>query len=154
MSAEQTNIHATAIVIGRTGLLFVGPSGSGKSELAFSFMTEAERCGLETALVADDQVFMTYVDGRVMVERPTAIAGLLELRGSGIIKVKSVASAVMNYAITTELYPEMPRLPPDSETFHLGNDAALPLIRIPRDSIMPYAKFAALAQKLFIAKEM
>ncbi|MET0173627.1 MAG: HPr kinase/phosphorylase [Agrobacterium vaccinii] len=154
MSAERTNIHATAIVIGKTGLLFVGPSGSGKSELAFSFMTEAQRCGLETALVADDQVFMTCRDGRVMVERPETIAGLLELRGSGIIAMKSVASAVMNYAVTTEPNRETPRLPPTGERFQVGRNASLPLLRIPRDSIMPYGKFAALAQNLFITKGM
>lgn len=154
MSVERTNIHATAIVIGQTGLLFVGPSGSGKSELAFSFITEAERCGLKTALVADDQVFVTCLDDRVTVERPDSIAGLLELRGSGIITVKSVASAVMNYAVTTESFPEMPRLPPEGEVLQLGRNAFLPLLRIPRDSITPYGKFAALAQNLFITKGM
>ena len=74
MSAERFNLHATAIVIGQTGLLFVGPSGSGKSEMAFSFMTEAERCGLDAFLVGDDQVFITGRDGAVMAERPDAIA--------------------------------------------------------------------------------
>ncbi len=154
MSADPINFHATAIVIGKTGLLFVGSSGSGKSEMAFSFMTEAQRCGLETALVADDQVFITCKDGAVTAHRPEAIAGLLELRGSGIISLKSVAEADMHYAITSVPSPESPRLPPDSERLELSPGASLPLLRIPRDSIMPYGKFAALAQNLFITKGM
>lgn len=154
MSAERFNLHATAVVIGHTGLLFVGPSGSGKSEMAFSFMIEAERCGLDASLVGDDQVFITGHDGGVMAERPDAIAGLLELRGSGIISVKSVASAPMHYAITSVPSPVSPRLPPEDERLDLGASLSLPLLRIPRDSIMPYGKFAALAQNLFVTKGM
>ncbi|WP_416407823.1 HPr kinase/phosphorylase [Agrobacterium rosae] len=154
MSAERTNIHASAIVVGQTGLLFVGPSGSGKSELAFSFLTEARRCRLPVALVADDQVFITLRNGIVIAERPESIKGLLELRGSGIISVDSVAEAPMHYAITSVPHPESPRLPPENETMELVFGARLPLLRIPRDSIMPYGKFAALAQNLFITKGM
>ncbi|MBB3946543.1 serine kinase of HPr protein (carbohydrate metabolism regulator) [Rhizobium skierniewicense] len=154
MSVDPPNLHATAIVIGKTGLLFVGPSGSGKSEMAFSFITEAQRCGLEAALVADDQVLMTCSGGTVIANRPAAIAGLLELRGSGIISLKSVASAEMHCAITSMPSPESPRLPPENERLELGASASLPLVRIPRDSITPYGKFAALAQNLFITKGM
>ncbi|SCX35705.1 HPr kinase/phosphorylase [Agrobacterium rosae] len=154
MSAERTNIHASAILVGQTGLLFVGPSGSGKSELAFSFLTEAQRCGLSVALIADDQVFITLRNGIVIAERPEPIKGLLELRGSGIISMNSVAEAPMHYAITSVPHQESPRLPPENETMELVGGARLPLLRIPRDSIMPYGKFAALAQNLFITKGM
>nr|AAA03552.1 ChvG [Agrobacterium fabrum str. C58] len=66
MNAERFNLHATAIVVDGTGILFTGPSGSGKSELAFSFLTEAERCGLPAALIADDQIFV-YRDGETII---------------------------------------------------------------------------------------
>ncbi len=59
MTEAAFNIHATAIVVGKTGLLFSGPSGWGKSMLAFTCMTEARRLGLFTALVADDQVLLS-----------------------------------------------------------------------------------------------
>ncbi|MBN7806349.1 HPr kinase/phosphorylase [Agrobacterium rosae] len=154
MSAERTNIHASAIVVGQTGFLFVGPSGSGKSELAFSFLTEAQRCGLTVALIADDQVFITLRNGIVIAERPEPIKGLLELRGSGIISMNSVGEAPMHYVITSVPHPESPRLPPENEMMELIGGAHLPLLRIPRDSIMPYGKFAALAQNLFITKGM
>lgn len=154
MSVEPTNFHGTAIVIGKTGLLFVGPSGSGKSELAFSFLTEAERCGLDAALVADDQIFISVRDGAVIARRPATIAGLLELRGSGIVKLRSVETAQMHYAITSVASPDTPRLPPDNEMLTIAAGAHLPLLRIARDSIMPYGKFAALAQNLFMTKGM
>ncbi|WP_288426593.1 HPr kinase/phosphorylase [uncultured Agrobacterium sp.] len=154
MSADRTNVHGTAIVIGDTGFLFVGPSGSGKSELAFSFLTEAERCELQAALVADDQVFVSLQDGAVLAERPETITGLMELRGSGIVSVNSVQSAVLHYAITPVPHPQSPRLPPEEEWLELPFGTRLPLIRIPLASITPYGKFAALAQNLFKAKGM
>ncbi|MCZ7481368.1 HPr kinase/phosphorylase [Rhizobium rhizogenes] len=149
MNAERFNLHATAITVQNTGILFTGPSGSGKSELAFSFLTEAERCGLPAALIADDQIFV-YRDGEdIIAERPQAIAGLLELRGSGIVSLSSVASAPLHFAVTTVLSPENPRLPEDDEVFLLPCGGHLPLLRIPLASLAPYGKFAALAQNLF-----
>ncbi|MDO3443221.1 HPr kinase/phosphorylase [Agrobacterium sp. V1] len=149
MNAERFNLHATAITVQNTGILFTGPSGSGKSELAFSFLTEAERCGLPAALIADDQIFV-YRDGEdIIAERPQAIAGLLELRGSGIVSRSSVASAPLHFAVTTVLSPENPRLPEDDEVFLLPCGGHLPLLRIPLASLTPYGKFAALAQNLF-----
>jgi serine kinase of HPr protein (carbohydrate metabolism regulator) len=149
MNAERFNLHATAITVQNTGILFTGPSGSGKSELAFSFLTEAERCGLPAALIADDQIFV-YRDGEdTIAERPQAIAGLLELRGSGIVSLSSVASAPLHFAVTTVLSSENPRLPEDGEVFLLPCGGHLPLLRIPLASLTPYGKFAALAQNLF-----
>lgn len=149
MSAERFNLHATAIVVGETGIVFTGPSGSGKSELAFSFLTEAERCGLFAALIADDQIFV-YRDGEtIMAERPETIAGLLELRGSGIISIKSVSRAALHFAVTTVLSAESPRLPDENEALALPCGGQLPLLRIPLSSLTPYGKFAALAQNLF-----
>lgn len=149
MNVERFNLHATAIAIQNTGILFTGPSGSGKSELAFSFLTEAERCGLSAALIADDQIFV-YRDGEtIMAERPETIAGLLELRGSGIVSLKSIACAPLHFAVTSVLSPANPRLPDDDEVLPLPCGGHLPLLRIPLSSLTPYGKFAALAQKLF-----
>lgn len=152
MSDKRVNLHATAIVVDETGILFVGPSGSGKSELAFSFLIEAQRCGLNHALVADDQIFISIRDGQIIAERPQTISGLIELRGSGIITMTSVAATALHYAVTPALSPESPRLPPEDEIFSLPCGGQLPLLRIPLHSITPYGKFAALAQNLFTTK--
>ena len=152
MSDKRVNLHATAIVVDETGILFVGPSGSGKSELAFSFLIEAQRCGLNHALVADDQIFISIRDGQIIAERPQTISGLIELRGSGIITMTSVADTALHYAVTTVLSSESPRLPPEDEIFPLPCGGQLPLLRIPLHSITPYGKFAALAQNLFTTK--
>lgn len=149
MSVERFNIHATAIVVGTTGLIFTGSSGSGKSELAFAFLVGARRRGLFHALVADDQIFVSNQNGRVLAERPDAIAGLMELRHSGLVSVKSIPAALMCYAVTPVADKTSERLPPEREVLTLPCELRLPLFRIPLGSHEPFEKFNALVGNLF-----
>jgi ABC-type phosphate transport system ATPase subunit len=72
-------IHASAVSIGGQGVLFVGPSGSGKSDLALRLIDRG------AVLIADDVVAIRC-DGDVLVAHaPEAIRGKLEVRGLGII---------------------------------------------------------------------
>lgn len=144
MIAARTNVHATAIVIGTRGLLFIGPSGSGKSMLAFSCMAAARRQGSFAALVADDQVFVSQEGGRLLAHRPEAIAGLIELRGSGITQVESLGSAVLDLAVEVVSLPESERLPPENERFSIPGLGDLQKIRVWRGASEPLAVIAAM----------
>ncbi len=125
------NIHATAVVLGTRGFLFVGPSGSGKTSTALSCMADARRAGLFSALVADDQVFISVTNGRVVARRPASIAGLAEIRGAGIVTVETIPVAVMDFAVLPLKSPFEPRLPPENEVFSLPSGDFLPLLRLP-----------------------
>ncbi|PDS41705.1 serine/threonine protein kinase [Rhizobium anhuiense] len=127
---DTLNIHATAIVVGRTGLLFSGPSGWGKSMLAFTCMTEARRLGLFTALVADDQVLLSGEAGTVIATCPPSIAGLIELRGTGIVQQDHIPSAAMHYAVLPGTASGENRLPPEGETVSLAAGFSLPALRL------------------------
>ena len=52
-----TGIHATAVVYGESGVLILGPSGSGKSALALALLARARDSGLFGALIGDDRVW-------------------------------------------------------------------------------------------------
>lgn len=143
MSEAPVNIHATAIVIGTKGLLFTGPSGSGKSMLAFACMAAARRRGAFAALVADDQVLIARHGDHLLANRPEAIAGLIELRGSGIAQVESVPAAALDLAIEVISLPESERLPPEDERFRIRGLGDLPLIRIWRGAPDPLAILSA-----------
>lgn len=70
-------------------MLLLGPPGSGKSDLALRLLARGFR------LVADDRVAL---DGRVA--RPVANgAGLLEVRGLGIVRVEHVPRTVLALAV-------------------------------------------------------
>lgn len=153
MTADRTNLHATAIVVDQTGIVFIGPSGSGKSSLAFAFLTEARYAGLTSVLIADDQIFVSQQqDGTIMAERPDAIAGLMELHGSGIVRMDSVETARLHYAVMV-LSPggSHDRLPQENELFPLPCGGQLPLIRIPLQCHNPLARFRTLVSNSLYA---
>ncbi|OBZ93567.1 serine kinase [Pararhizobium polonicum] len=131
MTGQAANVHATAVVLGTRGFLFVGPSGAGKTTLALSCLTAARNSGLFAALVSDDQVLISMRNGRAVARRPASIAGLAEIRGAGIVAVESVPAAVMDFAILPVKPPFEPRMPPENETFLLPSGDFLPLKRLP-----------------------
>lgn len=145
MSRAPVNIHATAIVIGTRGLLFTGPSGSGKSMLAFTCIATARRQGAFAALVADDQVLVSRHGDHLLATRPEAIAGLIELRGSGIAPVESISVAALDLAVEVISLPESERFPPENERFRIPGMGDLPLVRIWRGAPDPLAILAAFA---------
>jgi len=98
-------VHGTAIAIDGFAALIRGPSGAGKSDLAMRLIDSGAR------LVADDQAELRRVGERVLVTAPAAIAGLIEVRGVGILQVEPLAEAVL--AMCVDLVPsaEVERLP-------------------------------------------
>ncbi len=131
MTSAAVNVHATAVVLGSQGFLFVGSSGSGKTTLALSCLTAARNAGLFAALVSDDQVLISVCNGRVIARRPASIAGLAEIRGAGIVTIETIPAAVIDCAILPIKPPFEPRLPPENERFSLPSGDFLPLHRLP-----------------------
>ncbi|MDK4722821.1 HPr kinase/phosphorylase [Rhizobium sp. CNPSo 3968] len=139
MAGEATNIHATAIVIGTTGLLFLGPSGSGKSTLAFSCLTAARPLGLAASLIADDRVLITEQNGSVLAKCPPSIAGLMEIRYTGIVRMPYISEGEMHFAIRPVDPESAERLPPEDEQVDISDSIRLPLIRLAATSANPLA---------------
>lgn len=83
--SEAGTIHATTIAIEHGGdwhgVLLVGPSGVGKSDLALRLIDRGAR------LVADDYTDLRGTD-RVIANPPATIAGRIEVRGVGIIALR------------------------------------------------------------------
>ncbi|MBP2551358.1 serine kinase of HPr protein (carbohydrate metabolism regulator) [Neorhizobium galegae] len=144
MSQGRINLHGTAVVLGTRGIVFCGPSGIGKSTLAFACLKEARRAGCFAALIADDQVFIEARDTAVIAQRPPSIAGLIEIRGSGIASIASIGKAVLHLAVRVEEEDKAQRLPPDDERLDLGTAGSLPLIRLLQGTRDPLAVIAAL----------
>jgi HPr kinase/phosphorylase len=92
--------HATAILAGPRAMLIRGPSGAGKSLLAWRLLDAARTGRLAFArLVADDRVAITVVNGRLIAAAPHKIAGLLELRGEGILRVPYEPMAIVGLVV-------------------------------------------------------
>jgi hypothetical protein len=79
--ASAIVMQATAVAIGGRALLIEGPPGSGKSSLALALIDDGGH------LIGDDAVTLFSQDGRLIASPPPNIAGLLEVRGVGLIRV-------------------------------------------------------------------
>ena len=83
--AQASSVHASAVLVGERAVLIRGPSGSGKSRLAFDLIL-AGRAGQIAAatLVGDDRVHLEAAQNQLVVRPARELEGLLEIRGLGI----------------------------------------------------------------------
>lgn len=107
-------VHATAVAAEGRAALIMGPSGSGKSNLALQaitapFMDRGRQ--IQVSLVADDQVNIERIGGRLVATAPATIAGKIEVRGLGIIDFPHTAQAELALAVNLKPAPEIERLP-------------------------------------------
>jgi serine kinase of HPr protein (carbohydrate metabolism regulator) len=142
-------VHGTCVALGRAAALIRGPSGSGKSDLALRFLFLARRgpAALDPpTLVADDQVALERVGNRIIVKAPESIRGRIEVRGIGIVEVKSHPDAEL--ALVVDLVPpaEVPRMPETDAVARVLN-VDVPLIRLaPWEASAPIKLAVALAR--------
>jgi HPr kinase/phosphorylase len=130
----MTTVHASAVLVGTRAVLIRGPSGSGKSRLALELI-ESERGGflLFARLVGDDRVHLQAAGGRLLVRSVEALAGLIEVRGVGILRFRYEPIAVVGLAI--DLAADAERLPDAHE-----QQAVLEGISLPRLAVADGAK--------------
>jgi hypothetical protein len=99
----SANIHASCIALGRKGVLLLGPSGAGKSDLALRLIDEGAK------LVADDRTELSVRNGQLRAQAPAVLAGLIEVRGLGLITLPY--SRQVAVALAVELGRAGDRLP-------------------------------------------
>ncbi len=136
LSSEM--VHATSIAAGGRGVLLIGPSGSGKSDLALRLFDRG------FGLVSDDQTLLRRDDSRIVASAPATIAGRMEVRGIGIVEFPALEETPVALAVV--LTSDIQRMPDDSRqrTF-LGVD--IPLFAV--DAMMASADI-----KVALALEM
>src|SRR3954451_21944166 len=97
---RAASVHASAVLIGNRAVLIRGPSGSGKSRLAFDLILAGRSGQLPTAvLVGDDRVHLDTSGGNLIVRPAPELAGLIEIRGLGIRRIEHVGEAVVGLVV-------------------------------------------------------
>ena len=100
MASPPATVHASAVLVGPRAVLIRGPSGSGKSQLALELIELARTGSLPFArLVADDRVHLESAHDRLLVRPAEALAGLIEVRGVGLMRLTHEASAVVGLVV-------------------------------------------------------
>jgi len=103
------NMHACAVVLGNKGIMITGPSGSGKSSLAFGLIAHFAHAGQFARWVGDDQILID-IKGQALIARAAAtIAGQSEVHGFGIVSVDYEPQARIDLIV--DLVEETDRMP-------------------------------------------
>ena len=98
-------VHGTCVDLDGIGVLIIGPPGSGKSDLAIRLIDAGAR------LVADDYLWLENADGGLVAAVPESIAGLLEVRGLGIVKLSYRDTCAVRLCVDLVAPDEIDRLP-------------------------------------------
>lgn len=129
-SAGGMSLHATAVIHGESGVLIVGPSGSGKSALALALMARARGLGAFAALIGDDRVFVREACGRLIAWGAANTAGTIERRMAGLIAVRHEPAAIVRLAVELgERGSRWPRMPDDNDSLVIG-EVGLPRLAL------------------------
>lgn len=85
-------IHGVLMNVYGKGVLITGDSGMGKSEIALELIRNGH------VLIADDRVDVKRIHGQLVGQPPALLAGMIEIRGIGIMSVTQMfgASATMS----------------------------------------------------------
>jgi serine kinase of HPr protein (carbohydrate metabolism regulator) len=111
-SQTAASIHASAVLVGDRAVLIRGPSGSGKSRLAFDLILAGRaRQSAKATLIGDDRVRLMTQGSQLLVQNIPELAGMIEIRGLGIRKIGHAAEAIVGVVIDLAA-SDAERLPP------------------------------------------
>lgn len=113
---DTDNLHASCISHHGKGLLILGASGAGKSTLAMQLIA------LGAQLVADDRCCVFVHNETLHARAPETIAGLIEARGLGILRLPFLAHTPITACIELgrPLAAQPERLPAPRSRLILG----------------------------------
>lgn len=107
-------IHATCVALNDFGVLIVGKSGAGKSQLGLALM------GLGAQLVGDDQVEIITMDAGPIVKPAPNIQGMIEARHVGVLNAKFAPQTKIDLVVDLSK-AEPDRLPQKHKTVIAGH---------------------------------
>ncbi len=116
--APQAVVHGSFVDVYGVGMLFIGRSGIGKSEIALDLIERGHR------LVADDVVMFTKKHETILMGTSTSIAKhFMEIRGLGIIDVRQMFGIrSIRFQKRLEIIVELLDWDPENDYTRIGMD--------------------------------
>lgn len=111
-------LHASCVALDGRGVVLLGPSGSGKSDLAIRLID------LGGQLVADDQLLVERRNGRVFGRAEASLAGLVEARGIGLLRLAFCPCSPIDLVVELDRAERIPRWPERAAYPLLGLEVA------------------------------
>jgi len=106
-------LHASSVEIDGKGVVILGKSGSGKSNLAIKLISMGAK------LISDDQTYCKLKDNKIIISKPKTTPNFIEARGIGLIKTPMVMSAKL-FCFVNITNIELERLPYEEKKYCFG----------------------------------
>jgi HPr kinase/phosphorylase len=140
--AARENIHATGLVLGSAGIIIRGAPGAGKSLLTLELLDIWEQRQENAYMVSDDRIEIDRggvggLEPMLIMHAPKTIAGLIELRGRGIVRRDFVSSAPVHLVV--DLVDDLIRMVEEDELQTELLDVTLARCPVPRRGIIDSA---------------
>jgi serine kinase of HPr protein (carbohydrate metabolism regulator) len=160
--SPRVSVHATAVALMDAtnpfggplsgAVLLLGDSGAGKSDVALRLIAAGGK------LIADDQTVLFIENERVMADAPANLAGGMEIRGLGIMRLEKAPASPVILAVRLDPKDAIARMP-EAAFFTLPAalqaDVKVPLVELSAHEASTPAKIAAaaagLARRAFVA---
>ena len=123
-------VHASCVALEGKGVLLRGAPGAGKSDLALRLIEGGAR------LVADDQVALTSSGEMLLAGPPARIAGLLEVRGIGVVSMDFVTQCPVHLVVDL-VQPDTVERMPQAATVDLCGHRIVHVLLAPFEASAP-----------------
>lgn len=120
----MVNIHASSVCLKGKGVLIMGASGAGKSDLCLRLIVSHN-----AVLVADDRVDLNVSRETIVASPPPNLCGLLEVRGGGILELPYLEKAELFLAVELVDDPQKVERLPNPAYFDFDG-CSIPLIKL------------------------
>lgn len=107
-------LHVTSVALEKKAALIAGEPGAGKSDLALRLIDAG------AALVSDDQTILKSEDGKLFASAPPSIAGFIEVRYIGLLRMSYIERAEVTLYIELAATEGLERLPEQDSVTFLG----------------------------------
>lgn len=123
-------VHASCVALGDRGVLLRGAPGAGKSDLALRLIDAG------ATLVSDDRVALDDGDGALLASPPARLAGLLEVRGLGIVAMAYTDRCPVHLAVDL-VAPEVVERMPEADSVVLRGHRIARVVLAPFEASTP-----------------
>ncbi|MBP5533967.1 MAG: HPr kinase/phosphatase C-terminal domain-containing protein [Alphaproteobacteria bacterium] len=132
-------IHASCVKWKNKGILLIGESGCGKSTGALALIEKG------ATLIADDYINIDIQNNTVFAVCPDTITGKIEVRGVGIVNMKSLPQTQIDLVIDCKPdFASVPRMP-EEKTQNFSNK------EVPLYALCPFENIFAQKVSLILA---
>jgi HPr kinase/phosphorylase len=125
-------LHCTCVKFIDKGILIMGCSGSGKSDLALRLMNKG------AVLISDDYVDVRTDNGTLWAYTPKNIEGLIEVRGVGLMEVNYEKSCELHIVLELVAREDIVRMP--EKYFYEYSGCKIPLLKFDGFAVSSVAK--------------